>query len=192
MSVEPDRQETFDQHVGASIRALRREAGMTMQELATASGLSQPFLSQVERALARPSMRSLDQIAAALGTTVVHLLGDPRHDNTELEVARAGTHVLYREGDDGERVAVRVLSDAPYLSQALEVTGWTAPAAEPLVRRTELTVYVVYGEIDVVTNGKTIRLGGGDAICVPRGVPCTWHNSGPQEARVVTITPSTP
>jgi predicted transcriptional regulator len=46
-------------------RDLRRERGRTLVQVAAASGLSQPFLSQLELGRSRPSMRSLFRIAEA-------------------------------------------------------------------------------------------------------------------------------
>src|SRR3954454_18120215 len=64
-----------DAALGRAIRALRRERGLTLVQLAAATGLSQPFLSQLELGRSRPSMRSLFRIAAALDTTQQALLG---------------------------------------------------------------------------------------------------------------------
>lgn len=60
--------------LGRTIRSLRRDRGLTLLQLAAASGLSQPFLSQLELGRSRPSMRSLFRIATALGTTQQTLL----------------------------------------------------------------------------------------------------------------------
>jgi transcriptional regulator with XRE-family HTH domain len=68
-------QRSADTRLGGAIRALRREQGRTLVQLAAATGLSQPFLSQLELGRSRPSMRSLFRIAAALGTTQQALLG---------------------------------------------------------------------------------------------------------------------
>ncbi len=46
-----------DADLGRAIRALRRERGMTLVQVAAAAGLSQPFLSQLELGRSRPSMR---------------------------------------------------------------------------------------------------------------------------------------
>jgi transcriptional regulator with XRE-family HTH domain len=64
-----------DARLGRAIRAARRERGMTLAHVAARSGLSQPFLSQLELGRTRPSMRSLFRIATALGTTQQALLG---------------------------------------------------------------------------------------------------------------------
>jgi len=63
-----------DARLGRAIRGLRRERGLTLVQVAGASGLSQPFLSQLELGRTRPSMRSLFRIAGALGTTQQALL----------------------------------------------------------------------------------------------------------------------
>src|SRR5580693_9988604 len=60
--------------LGGAIRARRRLLGMTLVEVAASAGLSHPFLSQLERGLARPSMRSLTAIASTLGTTAQALM----------------------------------------------------------------------------------------------------------------------
>ncbi|MGA5823189.1 helix-turn-helix domain-containing protein [Kitasatospora sp. NPDC094028] len=52
--------------VGAAIRRRRRALGIRMVDLAEAAGLSQPFLSQLERGLAAPSLGSIYRIAESL------------------------------------------------------------------------------------------------------------------------------
>ncbi|MFJ9906177.1 helix-turn-helix domain-containing protein [Streptomyces sp. NPDC101152] len=53
--------------LGAAIRQLRKEPGLTLVQLARLAELSHPLLSQLERGLTRPSMPSLHRIARALG-----------------------------------------------------------------------------------------------------------------------------
>ena len=45
--------------IASAVRARRRRLGLTLQELADQSGLSAPFLSQVERSQTTPSITSL-------------------------------------------------------------------------------------------------------------------------------------
>ncbi|MEF2975769.1 helix-turn-helix domain-containing protein [Subtercola sp. YIM 133946] len=60
--------------LGAAIRAARLSKSLTLVELARLSNLSHPFLSQLERGHARPSMASLERIARALETSQLELL----------------------------------------------------------------------------------------------------------------------
>jgi transcriptional regulator with XRE-family HTH domain len=52
--------------VGEFIRDLRRNARFSLRELAEKAGVSNPYLSQIERGLRKPSAEVLAQIAAAL------------------------------------------------------------------------------------------------------------------------------
>jgi transcriptional regulator with XRE-family HTH domain len=59
--------------VGRTLRRLRQEKGLSLQELALAAGVSVGMLSQVERDRANPSLRLLTQIRVALGASVSEL-----------------------------------------------------------------------------------------------------------------------
>jgi transcriptional regulator with XRE-family HTH domain len=52
--------------VGRFIRDQRSEVGMSLRKLASAAGVSNPYLSQIERGLRRPSAEILNGIAKAL------------------------------------------------------------------------------------------------------------------------------
>ncbi len=58
------------------IRVLRKEKGLTLKQLASASGLSLPFLSEVERGESNPSLESLESIARGLSINIEELLID--------------------------------------------------------------------------------------------------------------------
>lgn len=52
--------------VGAFIRQQREAASQSVRDLARAAGMSNPYLSQIERGIRRPSAEILQQIARAL------------------------------------------------------------------------------------------------------------------------------
>ena len=60
--------------LGSKLRTVRRSQGKTMQEIASAAGLSVGFVSQVERVIAVPSISSLRKLAAALEQPVGNFL----------------------------------------------------------------------------------------------------------------------
>jgi len=53
-------------HLGDYIRAQRRDSNVSLRQLATLAGVSNPYLSQIERGLRKPSAEILQQIAKAL------------------------------------------------------------------------------------------------------------------------------
>jgi transcriptional regulator with XRE-family HTH domain len=52
--------------IGEFIRDMRRNARISLRQLAEQAGVSNPYLSQIERGLRRPSAEVLQQIASAL------------------------------------------------------------------------------------------------------------------------------
>ncbi|EKF25279.1 helix-turn-helix family protein [Mycolicibacterium hassiacum DSM 44199] len=54
------------QDIGAFIRAQREAAQVSLRQLAEKAGVSNPYLSQIERGLRKPSAEVLNQIAKAL------------------------------------------------------------------------------------------------------------------------------
>ena len=56
--------------VGAAVRRRRRTLGLTLAAVAERSGLSVPFLSQIENERARPSARSMRSKSASVASRV--------------------------------------------------------------------------------------------------------------------------
>ena len=88
--------------LGGFLREQRESAQMSLRQLAAAAGVSNPYLSQVERGLRRPSAEVLQQIARGLRISA------------EALYVRAG--ILDERPGNGGEVRAAVLAD-PYLSE---------------------------------------------------------------------------
>ena len=60
--------------VGRNFARLRREKGLTQEEVSTLSGLSQQYLSGLERGRRNPTVITLYELAQALGVSHVALV----------------------------------------------------------------------------------------------------------------------
>ncbi|KKZ71794.1 helix-turn-helix domain-containing protein [Streptomyces showdoensis] len=158
--------------VGAAVRRRRRALDLTLADVAGRSGLSSPFLSQIENDRARPSMRSLQRIADALDTTAVQLLAASDATRT-VEVVRAGD-------DSGlsEDARVRPLVRGRHQLHALEFTGEQEADREFRHRNDEL-MYVADGAVEVEAEGRIHRLGRGDSLLMSGGVRHRWRTAEP-------------
>src|SRR5919206_1512431 len=83
--------------IGEYIREQREQAKISMRQLAQAAGVSNPYLSQIERGLRKPSADILQQIAKALRISA------------ETLYVRAG---ILEEREGEEDVTMAVLRDA--------------------------------------------------------------------------------
>ncbi|MGG7574901.1 helix-turn-helix domain-containing protein [Streptomyces sirii] len=168
--------------VGAAVRRRRRARELTLAELARRTGLSAPFLSQVENDRARPSMRSLQSIADALETTAVRLLAAADGPRT-VDVVRADSAAVPEDGD--ARGSVRPLVRGRQQLHALEFTGrhdWQREFRHP---HDEL-MYVVEGAVEAEADGCRYELGPGDTLYCSGGVTHRWRALGP-DCRVLLV-----
>ena len=76
------------QQVGARIRQLRTERGMSLEKLALECGMNPAFLGHVERGLRCPTVYTLARVCGAWQTLLIHR--DPKHtDNQLLQLEQA-------------------------------------------------------------------------------------------------------
>ena len=61
--------------VGRNFARLRREQGLTQEEVAACSGFSQQYISSLERGRRNPTVITLYELAQALRVTHVELVG---------------------------------------------------------------------------------------------------------------------
>ena len=79
--------------LGEFIAAQRRAAELTLRQLAEQTGISNPYLSQIERGLRRPSAEVLQQLSKALRVSAETLyvragiLDPEEHPATTVEMA---------------------------------------------------------------------------------------------------------
>lgn len=81
--------------LGEFLREQRRHAQLSLRQLADAAGVSNPYLSQIERGLRKPSAEILQQLAKALRISAETLyvqagiLDEPARDRDGLGVTAA-------------------------------------------------------------------------------------------------------
>jgi transcriptional regulator with XRE-family HTH domain len=176
--------------MGARIRARRHELGLTLQELAAETDLSHPFLSQVERGLARPSFGSLQGIAAALNISLSALLGSA--STPPVQVFR-GTEAVEHPQPFGIEGAVRVLTPAEAGLQLVESVGGPGDYLGPDTTTTgQALIYVLNGEVEVRAADQPHRLEAGDAILVDVGIAHNIRVTGPPDSGFLYLTLSPP
>ncbi len=165
--------------VGAAVRRRRRALELTLAVVAERSGLSVPFLSQIENERARPSQSSLEKLADALRTTAVELLAaaDPA---CSVDVVRAETAGGEPEPDPRTRSLVR----GHHQMHASEFTG-DHDAGRELQFRNDRLMYVADGAVEIEAEGRAYRLGRGDTLYLTGGVRHRWRATVPETRLLV-------
>jgi transcriptional regulator with XRE-family HTH domain len=173
--------------LGRAIREARAAKKLSMRTLATASDISQPFLSQIESGQTMPSLVTLYRLAKALELSPSALL--PTLEEPDLvHVSRHDEGVWVPISDQPGSATTRVLSSGTarhatvqeYIVEPGQYMGdWFQSDGE-------LTVYVIEGSIDVDVEGHgTWTLDAGDAIAHPGAIRNRWSVPGAGRARIL-------
>lgn len=160
--------------VGARVRSLRRERGLTIEQLAAATGLTKGFISQLERDRTAPSLSSIARICDALGVRLSHIFEtEPapalvrKHDRARVEAPFASENHLLSSREE-ERFQAIESEIAP--------GGGAGEELHSLPGEVEF-VYVLAGTLELRVGEETHVLGEGDAITYPLPKPHTWRNA---------------
>ncbi len=164
--------------IGARIKSRRKALGLTLQELADRSGLSKPFLSQVERDLTTPSLMSMLGLAKGLEVEVSYFM--------EIPQARD----MVRRADAPQEIAVD--SPVTYFDLAsalpdrkLDIVLMRIPAGHVFpvdTRNGEHFRYVLEGELHARAGDIHTVLKAGDSMHFDARAPHTVENRTDREA----------
>ena len=171
--------------LGSVIRERRLAANLTLVVLAERSGLSQPFLSQVENERAAPSMESLYRIATALGTTPQGLFGTPAAEAAPA-VARVADGAVPSIDTAGESLRRLLLpGDAPF--HVVELVGLATEFLDSWRHEGFEAIYVLAGPVDIDVDGTITTLASGDFMSYPSNLPHRYRSPLGPSARALLI-----
>jgi transcriptional regulator with XRE-family HTH domain len=165
--------------IGATIRALRHERGLSLRDLSRLTGFSISFLSLVERGRSSLALTSLQKVATALGTNVASFFPD-----VDQACKAPAPHVVRafggaRQLSTGSQRTYKLLSGRGFkhvLEPMLVTVEPSEVIEEPYAHDAEEFVYVLAGELLFVIDGVDHRLGPGDSIHLQSTIPHSIHN----------------
>lgn len=167
------------------LRELRLARRLTLKATAERAGISESFLSQLERGRVGTSLKSLQGIAAALGVEVGDLFRAPEQGRTSVV-----------RHDSRPEVSIGSLAKyqlTPVTAAHVEVfAGSLAPGGtagdEPYSHGdSEELLLVISGEITVVVGDESWTLRQGDSVFYRSSEPHTLHASEDGPAEVIWI-----
>lgn len=169
--------------LGKKIRDLRSRRGLTVQQLAAASGLSKGFISQVENDRTSPSLATLRDLARALDTSVAYLVVEDDHIPY---VVRRGQRPQMPMNGNG--MHVEVLSAQPRRNLELlmaELPPGATVSQDGRRHDGEECVVCLEGRITVSCGEHRLVLEAGDSCHYDGRAPHSVENSGTVPARVL-------
>jgi XRE family transcriptional regulator, regulator of sulfur utilization len=170
------------QRVAGNLRDKRKVRGMSLDELATASGVSRAALSQIETQKSNPSLSVLWKIAVGLGIPFSELLGEAA---PAANVLRRNDAQVLRSADG--RLESRPMTPAGFSREIemyeLRLAGRSLHAAEAHGPGTKELIIVLSGLLRMHVGNDRFDLGPGDSLAFPADRPHSYENPGGAEAR---------
>ena len=177
----------MNQHfsVGAKLRAVRGERGLSQRELAQRSGVSPNAISLIERDENSPSVSTLQSLATALSVKMSYFFDD--EEEQSVLYVKSG----HRPAITSKGVKIEGMPGVLH-SQEMEPFHVTlAPHSESGDRQVVHTghefVYCLLGNIEYIVDGEVYQLEVGDFLLFEAHLPHIWRNTTGQEAKFLLV-----
>ena len=163
--------------IGDTLKGLRQQKGLTLRDLASSTGLSIGFLSNLERDVNSPTITSLNKICNALGTNLVSLLqrSDQGHDRVVKKLERQELFVSKKS-----KIRYQLLSEreGQLKPMCITIEPGSGYGEAPLGHEGDEFGYILEGGIEMTVGGTTYLLEEGDSIYIESHIPHKYRNTG--------------
>ena len=188
--------------LGQKIKELRAEKGMTLDDLSHLSGVSQSLLSMIERNRSAPTVRTLERIVKALGTTISKVFMEMESDESGEDDRKAFAVIKKKERKllvlGAERAKARYELLTPDYQRRLQFMYIHFPVqaegngSQFVSHEGEECGLILEGRLKLVIDEEEIVLEEGDCVYFDSSIPHYMENAGDIEARAFWVnTPPT-
>ena len=173
-----------DLDLGTRIRSLRQARHLTLRDVAQRAGVTESFLSQVERDVTSPSIATVHRIARALDLSIAQLFAD-EHTTGRVVRREARRRIAYPglKAVD-EFLTSNMAGRLQVILSTIEPGGGTGPEAYTHDSDEEVVV-VLAGVLDLWVGDEHYVLREGDAITFPSRMPHWNANHGTTSVTVL-------
>jgi transcriptional regulator with XRE-family HTH domain len=165
--------------LGVRVRDLRKERGLTLEELARVSGVSRAMISKLERGEKNPTLVIAARLAEGLGVSLSRLAGV--EERREVVVVPKERRMVLRDPETGfERQSLSPTFAGRGVEFLRNVVpeGSTSGDFPPHRKGVEEHIVVESGQLEATLDGKKYRLREGDALYFAADVPHRFDNVG--------------
>jgi XRE family transcriptional regulator, regulator of sulfur utilization len=168
--------------VAENLRQRRKARGMSLDDLARASGVSRAALSQIETCKSNPTLGVLWKIAVGLQIPFAELIGAPRGGASVLR--RADAQILRSvDGKLESRALAPAGSSSTVELYELRLAARSTHASEAHAPGTREVLVVLSGVARIHVDAEVYDLAAGDSVAFPADRPHTYENPGGAEGR---------
>ena len=172
--------------IGPRLRKLRRERGLSLQQLATRASLSAAAIHKIESNGMTPTITTLLKLATALNKSVSYFIDEgespravelvKREDRPPVFTSKQGLKLHNISGRYGPFFLAGAEAE-------IEPRAWSGE--EPMEHPGEELVLVTKGTLEFTIEERSYRLRPGDSIHFRTNRPHSWRNPTSSSARAI-------
>jgi transcriptional regulator with XRE-family HTH domain len=175
------------QAVGTWVRRLREDAGMSLRALASRTGFSPSFMSQVENGLVSPSLGSMAKIADAVGVSLGEFFRAAA-GGAPAFIVRAGDRLrLPSSWSHGQIEALGLMEGRRLEPVLITLASGGRSGKHPSSRPAEEFAFVLEGTLSFTLGAEQHALVSGDSVTIRPNELRLWENHSLSLARVVVV-----
>lgn len=168
--------------VAENLRQRRKARGMSLDDLARASGVSRAALSQIETCKSNATLGVLWKIAVGLGVPIAELIGAPRSGVVVLR--RADSQLLRSSDGKFESRPLTPAGASPLVElYELRLAARSTHRSDAHSPGTHEVLVVLSGVCRMRVGDESFELGPGDSIAFAADKPHAYENPASGEAR---------
>ena len=183
----------LNRRIADRVRELRTSRGLSLDGLASKSGVSRSMISVIERGESSPTALVLDKLAAGLGVTLGSFFDAPEaaREPSPGPIARREEQPEWKDPASGYVRRNVSPAGAPQPMQIVEVR-FPAGARVAFERSTRDTrvyqqIWILHGEMDITLGSERYRLREGDCLAMQLDEPIMFHNPTRKPARYAVV-----
>jgi len=168
--------------VAENLRQRRKARGMSLDDLARASGVSRAALSQIETCKSNPTVSVLWKVAVGLGVPFAELIGAPR--SGAMLLRRNDAQVLRSSDGKLESRPLAPAGASPLVElYELRLGARSTHSSEAHAPGTHELLVVLSGQLKMHVDGEVYELAAGDSVAFAADRPHAYENPVGAEAR---------
>lgn len=171
--------------LGVVIKQIRKERNMSLKDVANDIGVSSSLISQIERGIANPSLKTLAAISESLEVPMFSLFFN--ENKAYAHIIKKTDQAKFVHEDD----KIYTIIKNPDLNSELQLYELVIPKGSP--NRSKKTAHsgeevavVISGRANLIIGENVSELDKGDSVEIESGVPHQWENpSKDEDARII-------
>ncbi|QCR31176.1 helix-turn-helix domain-containing protein [Lysinibacillus sp. SGAir0095] len=173
--------------IGLKVEQYRKNAGLSLRELAKQADITPSMLSQIEKGHSNSSIQTLKSLAKVLDVPVFTFLMDEL-DTRELVVRKEERKQIIIDGLEYELVSPDFTSQIA--TAIMHLKPGKSSSETPMSHKGEEVAYVVKGPIQLSLLGDEYTLMTGDSVKIPAQALHMWSNPADEQVSILfSVTP---